>query len=125
MHHTHTVYNNNFSIEFFNSSICFVNWEPSCVITEHAMTGRDTPQARPKATFDSTKTYGTFLSSQRRGKWSKISNGSVSAAITMNWEIPLFKVLVASFAPFLSCLKRTACSMNEMIDDVKSWSAKG
>lgn len=74
--------------------------------------------------FDGTKTYGTFLSSHRRGRCSKISRGSVSAAMTMNSEIPRFNVLVAadaqiqnaiytqirskavepSLAPFFNCL---------------------
>lgn len=73
------------------------------------MTGLETPQALPRAVLDGTKTYGTFLSSHKSGKWSKISIGSVSAAMMMNSEIPLFKVLVVSLAPFLSCLKFCAC----------------
>lgn len=36
------------------------------------------------------------LSSASKGRWSKISSGSVSAAITTNSDIPLFKVLVAA-----------------------------
>ena len=36
------------------------------------------------------------LSSQSRGRWSKISRGSVSAAITMNSAMPRFKHLVAA-----------------------------
>lgn len=59
------------------------------------MTLRLTPQARPSADFDGTKTYGTFLSSHRSGKCSRISMGSVSAAMTINSEIPLFRVFVA------------------------------
>jgi hypothetical protein len=47
--------------------------------THAAMTGRETPQARPRAVLEGTKTYGTFLSSQRRGRWRRISMGSVSA----------------------------------------------
>lgn len=65
------------------------------MVTEVAMTGRDTPQARPRACLERTNTYGTFLSSQSRGRWRMISSGSASAAITMNSEMPLFKVLVA------------------------------
>lgn len=42
------------------------------------------------------------LSSQSRGKWSTISNGVVSAAIMTSSAIPLFKVFVASFAPFFN-----------------------
>jgi hypothetical protein len=59
------------------------SWEASLERMEQATTGRDTPQALPRAIFDGTKTYGTFyseesatkskrdgvtLSSQRRGK---------------------------------------------------------
>ena len=83
-------------------------WSFSCEasfdVTAHAMTGRDTPQARPSANLDSTKTYGTFLSSQSNGKCNKISKGSASAARTTNSAIPLFSDFVASFAPFFSCL---------------------
>jgi hypothetical protein len=32
------------------------------VVIEAAMTGRETPQARPRAVLLGTKTYGTFLS---------------------------------------------------------------
>jgi len=71
---------------------------------EAAITGRETPQARPRACLDGTKTYGTFLSSQRSGRCNKISIGSVSAVRTMNSAIPRFKVLVASLAPFFNCL---------------------
>ena len=78
--------------------------DPSLVVTEHEMTGLDTPHARPSACLDGTKTYGTFLSSARRGRWRRISSGSVSAARTTNSEMPRLSVFVASFAPFLSCL---------------------
>ena len=37
-------------------------------------------------------------------KWSKISKGSASAAKITNSAVPRFSVLVASFAPFFSCL---------------------
>lgn len=46
-------------------------------------------------TLEGTKTYGTFLSSHSRGRCSKISKGSASAAITMNSEIPRLSVFVA------------------------------
>ena len=59
------------------------------------MTGRLTPQARPRAILEGTKTYGTFLSSHKSGRWSKISRGSASAARTMNSEIPRLSVFVA------------------------------
>jgi hypothetical protein len=36
------------------------------------------------------------LSSASKGRWSRISSGSVSAAITTNSDIPLFRVLVAA-----------------------------
>lgn len=69
--------------------------EPSFIVTEVAITGRDTPHARPKACLERTNTYGTFLSSHSSGKWRMISRGSASAAITMNSEIPRLSVLVA------------------------------
>lgn len=108
--------------------IWFFNWLPSFVVMLAAITGLVTPHARPRAAFDGTNTYGTFLSSARRGKWSKISIGSVSAAMMTTSLIPLLRVLVAaqsqkddnewteipdmddcnenapSFAPFLICL---------------------
>jgi len=84
--------------------ICDLSCDPSFVVTLHEITGRDTPHARPSACLDGTNTYGTFLSSARSGRWSRISSGSVSAARTTNSEMPRFSVFVASFAPFLSCL---------------------
>jgi hypothetical protein len=45
-----------------------------------AMTARLTPHARPSATLLSTNTYGTFLSSDSIGRWSRIASGVVSAA---------------------------------------------
>jgi hypothetical protein len=65
------------------------------VVTEHAMTGRDTPHDRPSATLEGTETYGTFLSSQSKGRCKRISRGSASAARTMNSEIPRLSVFVA------------------------------
>lgn len=46
------------------------------------------------------------LSSARRGRWSKISSGSVSAAMTMNSAIPRLRVLVAAKGPCSSEIKR-------------------
>jgi len=92
------------SICTFRAKIWVFSSLPSLVVTEQAMMGRETPHARPRATFEGTKTYGTFLSSHRSGKCMRISIGSVSAAITMNSEIPRLRVLVTSLAPFLSCL---------------------
>ena len=45
--------------------------------------------------LEGTNTYGTFLSSHSRGRCSRISSGSASAAMTMNSEMPRFSVLVA------------------------------
>lgn len=86
--------------------------------TAHAITGRDTPQALPKAIknrvfysgipyekkcevvyipcLDLTNTYGTFLSSHNNGKCKRISKGSASAAITINSASPLFSAFVAA-----------------------------
>lgn len=50
-----------------------------------------------------------FLSSQRRGKWRRMARGAVSAARMMISEIPRFKVLVASLAPFFNWRKWEAC----------------
>ena len=88
----------------FKLSICAFNCDPSFVVTDAEITGLETPHARPSACFEGTNTYGTFLSSANKGKCNKISSGSVSAARTMNSQIPLFKVFVASFAPFFNCL---------------------
>lgn len=83
------------SIAIWTDWICGLSWDPSFMVTEVAMTGRDTPQARPRACLERTNTYGTFLSSQSSGRWRMISSGSASAAITMNSAMPLFRVLVA------------------------------
>ena len=90
-------------------------------MTEQATTGLETPHARPRATFDGTKTYGVFyracktscvqnfmyakvvlmqvrwmhtLSSHRRGRCKRMARGSVSAANTTNSDIPRLSVLV-------------------------------
>ena len=59
-----------------------------------------TPHIFPKSLFELTKTYGTFLSSHNKGRWSNISRGYASAANIISSAIPLFRVFVASFAPF-------------------------
>jgi hypothetical protein len=59
------------------------------------------PHAFPRELYEGTKMYGTFLSSQRRGKCITISRGSVSAAIMITLAIPQLRALVDSFAPFL------------------------
>lgn len=105
------------SIEVFIDSICDFNWDPSCNRMAVAITGLETPQARPRAKskmkfkykiytmnlgkwenipcLDLTNTYGTFLSSHKRGRWSRISKGWASAAITMNSDKPRFNAFVA------------------------------
>lgn len=58
-----------------------------------------TPRGRTQAhtrTLDGTKTYGTFLSSHSSGRCRRISNGSASADMTINSEIPRLSVLVAA-----------------------------
>lgn len=84
------------SIAIWTDWICGLSWDPSLIVTEVAMTGRDTPHARPRACLERTNTYGTFLSSHRSGRWRMISSGSASAAITINSAMPLFRVLVAA-----------------------------
>jgi len=42
------------------------------------------------------------LSSHNKGRWRTISRGSVSAAMIISSAIPLFKVFVASLAPFFN-----------------------
>lgn len=86
---------NSLSMAICRDWIWGLSCEPSFIVTEVAITGRDTPHARPKACLERTNTYGTFLSSHSSGKWRMISNGSASAAITMNSEIPRLRVLVA------------------------------
>lgn len=81
----------------------------SLVVTLAAMTARLTPQARPIAVLLGKNTYGTFLSSQSRGRWRTISIGSTSAAMTMNSQIPRLSVLVASLALSISVY---ACKMD-------------
>lgn len=46
----------------FTLSCCIwdFNWLPSLLVTEQAITGLVTPQARPSACLEGTKTYGTF-----------------------------------------------------------------
>lgn len=95
LHQCNKNHTSSLSIASWTDWICGFSWEPSFMVTEVAMTGRDTPQARPSACLERTNTYGTFLSSQRRGRWRMISSGSASAAITINSAMPLFRVLVA------------------------------
>lgn len=44
--------------------ICTFIWLPSFEVTEQAMTGLETPHARPRACFEGTNTYGTFCQIQ-------------------------------------------------------------
>ena len=84
-----------FSICCCRSVICDLSWEPSLARTAQAMTGRETPHARPSAPLERTKMYGTFLSSHSSGKWSRISSGAASAAKMTNSAIPRFNAFVA------------------------------
>lgn len=86
------------SLLTLTAKICEFNSLASLVVTLAAMTGLETPQARPNAVLEGKKTYGTFLSSHRRGRWRTISIGSTSAVMTMNSQIPRLSVLVASLA---------------------------
>lgn len=83
---------------------------------------RDPSTANVCLYFHAPYTYGTFLSSasrgrcrmleeplvssdrSRRGLHTYMARGAVSAARTMISLTPLLSVLVASLAPFLSCL---------------------
>ena len=67
----------------------------SFVVMLTAMTGRLTPQALPSAALLLTYTNGTFLSSQRSGRWRSMARGEVSAASTISSAMPRFKVFVA------------------------------
>lgn len=46
---------------------CGLSCDASLDVIEQAITGRETPHARPSATFDGTKTYGTFCARGRQG----------------------------------------------------------
>lgn len=48
------------AVQTLSVMIWAFSWLPSLVVTEQAITGRDTPQARPRAALEGTKTYGTF-----------------------------------------------------------------
>jgi hypothetical protein len=88
----------NRSTWFFISCIWFLSADASLLQIEAAMTALLTPQARPRAFLEGTKTYhmsatvhllsavvltyGTFLSSASNGIWSKMAKGDVSAART-------------------------------------------
>ena len=45
-----------FSMASLSCWIWFFSWLPSLVVTLHAITGRDTPQPRPSAALEGTKT---------------------------------------------------------------------
>lgn len=79
----------------FNVLICPMSSLASFVVMLAAMTARDTPLARPNATLLGTYTYGTFLSSQRRGRWRRMARGEVSAARMMISAVPRLRVFVA------------------------------
>lgn len=101
-----------FSMASLMARIWLDSCEFSFVVTDAAMTGRETPHARPSAVLLGRKMYGTFcmarvshvsgrrrrrtLSSHSSGRCSRISSGSVSAVSTMNSEMPRFSVLVAA-----------------------------
>ena len=47
---------NSFSMDSWRAVICGLSCEPSFTVTAQAITGRETPQALPKADFDGTNT---------------------------------------------------------------------
>ena len=51
---------NSLSIFSCTLLICVASCEPSFEVTEQAITGLETPHARPRATFEDTNTYGVF-----------------------------------------------------------------
>lgn len=55
-------------MDVFNAWIWDFSCEPSLTVTEHAMTGRETPQARPSACLLGTNTYGTFCAPAARAR---------------------------------------------------------
>lgn len=57
------------------SFICLLRGELSLEVIEQAITVRDTPHDLPSNALDGIKTYGTFLSSQSKGKCKTISIG--------------------------------------------------
>ena len=61
-----------FSMESLSCWIWFLSCEPSLVVTELAITGRDTPHERPSACLCGTKMYGTFCT-QERAKTAEVS----------------------------------------------------
>lgn len=89
------------------------------------MTFLEVPQAVPSAFFEATNTYGTFFYSHKMGKCKTISNGLASAAIIIRSVIPLFKVLVASLAPFLICLREALWETKSMSSEESSSVASG
>ena len=58
--------------------------EPDVIILDYYLTGMTGLETLPRACLDRTKTYGTFLSSQRSGMCSRISRGSVLVTMTTN-----------------------------------------
>ena len=83
------------------------------------------PHAVPKAFFDGTNTYGTFFSSHKMGKCNTIYNGLASAAMIISSVIPLFKVLVASLAPFLTCFNDAHWAIKSLTAEDNYSVAKG
>lgn len=87
-----------------DSYVGFILWDRSCIYASEIpqkkrhFCARDDCKAyrAHEHTLEGTKTYGTFLSSHSRGRCSRISNGSASAAMTMNSEMPRLRVLVAA-----------------------------
>ena len=97
----------------------------SLAVMAHAIMFLLVPHAFPKELYEGTKMYGTFLSSQSKGKCITISSGSVSPAIMMTLAIPQLRALLDSFAPFLSCPFLAASAIRAWILIVKSLSARG
>jgi len=61
------------------------------------------------------------LSSARRGRCSKISMGSASAAITTNSQMPLFRVLVAASAATPSEWVEGSCELQQWLSIESVW----
>lgn len=71
-----------FSTSSFKLSIKFLNCDVSFDKIEAVITGRETPQARPRAVLLGTKTYGTFYEETSKDtKQTKQQNSQISRTL--------------------------------------------
>ena len=102
---------NSLSILSWTLFICVASCEPSFDVTEQAITGLDTPHARPKATLEGTNTYGVFY--ERKFIQFCIEYGGMH-----DWNVSkLLLIIVHVSGRYIPCLRTKVEGVKELQGD--------